>query len=207
MPPSRTAFTSAPAPTNSSTIARFPCCAALWSGVALPSLRTFGFPCAASRTLTTSLRLPATAASSAVFAKRLGDVRAVLQEDLGRVEVPEESGQAEGREAFRVRRVDPRAGLSQDRLQPAGVACRGRLVNPERVFRRALQEEAERSGGPVIDRGEDEGPVRRAHPEDEGIPVEDRPDFFGLVFLHCSQEIVFVGHRFRLWRRARWGRR
>ena len=134
--------------------------------------------------------------------RRRVDVRAVLQEDLGRVQVPEESGQAEGRETFRVRRVDPRAGLSQDRLQPAGVAGRGRLVNPERVFRRAFQEEAERSGGPVVDRGEDEGPVRRAHPEDEGIPVEDAPDVRRIVFLHRGHEFVLVGHRLRPRRRV-----
>src|SRR5438876_11571218 len=60
-------------------------------------------------------------------------VRAVFEEDLGGVEMTEERGQAEGREALRAPGVHARPGLPQDRLETSRVPGRRGLVEAQRV--------------------------------------------------------------------------
>src|SRR5256885_17088129 len=61
-------------------------------------------------------------------------VRAVFEEDLRGVEMTEERGQAEGREALGAPGVHARPGLAQDCLEASCVPGRRGLVEAQRIF-------------------------------------------------------------------------
>src|SRR6267143_6356813 len=125
-------------------------------------------------------------------------VGAVLEEDLRCVEMPEERGQAEGRKALGTPGVHARPGLSEDRLEPSRVSGRCGLMEAERVFGGPFKEEAKCLGGPMIDCREDERSVRRSHPQERGILVEDRPRPYRIVLSDRRYEFFLLRHRLRL---------